>query len=157
MRQPTLQIGPVPAVVQRVVECVSGSREQQAFPVGIFRHHPHVRERTLRNAVRDERPRLPEVGGLVDEGIAVIHQVVIHREIGGSGVKVRWLNAADSSPRRNFEILGYINPMTAAILCVPDLAVIGAGPNQTFLQRRRCDCKNHLAIKLAKIVADDST
>ena len=46
-------------------------------------------------------------------------------------------------------------PMRAAVLRVPDLSVVGAGPDQILSERRRRDREDHFAIKLAQIVADD--
>src|SRR5258708_3031777 len=47
--------------------------------------------------------------------------------------------------------------MLAAILRVPDLAVIGAGPDQALLDAGRSNGENHFPVKLSEIVPDDSS
>ena len=54
------------------------------------------------------------------------------------------------------DILRDVVPMRAPVFRVPDFAVVRAGPDQSFLNRRRGDRKNHFAVKLSQIIADDS-
>src|SRR5450755_2296328 len=81
----------------------------------------------------------------------------VHRDIGCSSVEMRWLDLRDDAPRRHpGDILRDVVPFLTAFLCVPDLAVVGAGPDEALLNIGRSDGENHLAIELAEIVADDS-
>src|SRR5580698_4629766 len=45
--------------------------------------------------------------------------------------------------------------MGAGILGVPDFAVVGSGPDESFLNGGGSDGEHDLAIKLAQIIADD--
>jgi hypothetical protein len=53
------------------------------------------------------------------------------------------------------EILCDVDPVRAAVLRVPELAVVRAGPDQSALNLRVLDVPHDLAVVLSKVVADD--
>ncbi len=92
-RQALLELRPASAVVERVVERVSGSGKQQTAAVRILRHIAHISQRPLRQIAADTRPGLAEVGCLIDIGIAIIHQMQIDGNVSRPCFKRRRLNA----------------------------------------------------------------
>ena len=46
--------------------------------------------------------------------------------------------------------------LRAAVVRVPDLAVVGPGPDEALLDLRRRDGEDDLAVELAEVVADDA-
>ena len=76
------------AVIPRVVERVARAREQHPFAVRVLGDDPGVGERAFREISGDLGPRLPEVRGLIEPRVAVVHQVKIDGDIGRAGVEV---------------------------------------------------------------------
>ncbi len=97
------------------------------------------------------------IGGLEDERIAIVHQMRVDRCVRGARIEERRLDAGDRAPhRQTFDVLRHVVPMRAGIARVPDLPVVGAGPDQSLLDRRRGDREYHFTIKLPEVIAYDS-
>ena len=157
MGQTRLQISPMPAVVERIKQSIASPGKQQSLAIRIFGDDAHVRQLMARQAAGDFRPGSAEIGGLVDERLAIVHQVIIHRNIRSARIEERRLNAGDGPPRRHpRNVLRHVIPVRAGVFRVPDLAVVGTRPDQAFLHRRRSNRKHNFAIKLPQIIADDS-
>ena len=62
----------------------------------------------------------------------------------------------DAPGRHARDVLRHVVPLAAGIARVPDLAVVGAGPDQPLLHRRRRNREHELAGELAEVVADDA-
>ena len=70
---------------------------------------------------------------------------------------MRRLDLRDDAPRRQAgDVLRDVVPFLAAVARVPELAVVGAGPDQPLLHLRRRDREDHLGRELAQVVADDA-
>ena len=82
VRQAALQGLPRLAVVHRVVERVARCRQTACLSGSDSRRSPAHTPAALGQAIADFRPGLAEVGGLIDPGIAVVHQVEIHADVG---------------------------------------------------------------------------
>src|SRR5437879_400593 len=112
----------------------------------------------LRQISGDGFPRFAEVGGLVNERIAVVHQMEVDADVGSGWVKSGRRDAGDRAPGRQAgNALSDIRPGGGAVFCVPNLAVVGAGPDEPLLDLRRCDRKDDFAVVLPEIVSDDAT
>src|SRR3954453_5609078 len=73
---------------------------------------------------------------------------------GSKGGGAEWLELA---PRRQvLEVLADVVPVTAVVLRVPELAIVGAGPDQAALDLRVLDRPDHFVFVLAKVVADQT-
>src|SRR5580704_727424 len=105
----------------------------------------------------DGFPRFAKIRCLVKERIPVIHQVKIDSDIRCARIKRRRSNAGDSSPgRQSRNVLGDVRPVYRAVLRVPQLTVVRARPDQSFLYFGGGDGENHFSVKLSQVVADDS-
>src|SRR5215472_17196069 len=83
--------------------------------------------------------------------------MVVDGNVSCAGIEVRWLNSCNGAPRHEIlDALCDVGPVGAAVLRVPDEAVVRAGPDEALLNFRRRDGKDNFAIKLPEIVADDS-
>src|SRR5439155_25348425 len=72
-------------------------------------------------------------------------------------VEMRGLDLPYRPPRRHTgDVLRHVDPRAAAILRVPDLAVVRAGPDQAALDCGRRNREDHLAVELAQVVPDDA-
>ena len=112
----------------------------------------------FRKISRDRFPGFSKVRSLVDERIAVVHEVKIRADVGRGGIKSRRSDTGDRPQGwQPGNILRYICPICSAILGVPDLTVIRSCPDQTLLNFRRRDGEHNFAIKLAEVIADDSS
>ncbi len=89
-RQIELQWLPVRAVVGREVDARLRAGVEQTAPHRIFANRARVR--AVGDAGRDLRPRLSEIGGLVQVRLEVVLLVAIGRDVRGRRVKVRWLD-----------------------------------------------------------------
>jgi hypothetical protein len=98
--QPGLERRPVLAVVERVIRPVAGAGEQEPRAVGILGDALDIGQRVFRQVAIDPLPRLAEVGGLVDEGVAVVREVKIDADVRSPGIEVRRSDARDRAPRR---------------------------------------------------------
>src|SRR5579872_543368 len=157
VRQTAGQRGPMPAVVDRIVQAVAGSRKQQSFLVRILGDYAHITELMFRQSAIDASPGLSEVRGLIDKRIAVVGQMQIHRDVSGPGVEGRRLDARNAAPfRQTGEVCRKVGPLPAAVLGDPDESIVGAGPYQSLLQCRWRDSKDYLGEELSEIVADDA-
>ena len=63
--------------------------------IGIFGDARTYDSWMLGQIAGDRLPGLAEVGGLVDQRIAVVHQVEIDADVGRAGIEVRRLDAGD--------------------------------------------------------------
>src|SRR6185437_6630690 len=80
-----------------------------------------------------------------------------HADVRRAGIEVRRLDAGDRAPCGHAgHVLTHIGPVTAAIAGIPNLAVVGAGPDQALLNLRRGNGEDHLAIELAAVIADQA-
>src|SRR6476620_9211898 len=103
----------------------------------------------LRLLVDDLLPRRAEVGRLVDERLAVVVQMEVHDDVRGARIEVTGFDLADRAPRRKArDVLRDVGPLAAAVTRVPDLAVVGAGPDETALDLGRRDREHDLAVEL---------
>src|SRR5215469_5381661 len=104
----------------------------------------------------DLLPGPSHVSGLVEERITVIHQMEINADVSGACIETGRRDARNRAPwGKSTDVLGDIDPLTA-IVGVPNLAVVGSGPYESFLHRRGRDRENDFSVELAEIVADDS-
>ena len=86
---------------------------------------------------RDLGPGLAVVGGLVDPGIAVIHEVQVEDDVGGGRIEVRGLDLGDRAEGRHALDVGRdVVPLRPRVVGVPDLAIVGAGPAHAGAQPR---------------------
>ena len=100
---------------------------------------------------------LPKIRGLVDERIAIIHEVEVDADVCGGGIEGRRRDAGNRAPRRKSgNILGDVDPVCGAIFGVPDLTVVGAGPDESLLHLGRSDGENDFSVELSEVVSDDS-
>src|SRR5580704_3634174 len=111
----------------------------------------------LRKISHDRLPGFAEVGGLVDERIAIADQVKIDAYIGATGIKDGGRDAGDRSEwRQSGNAFGHIRPSRRAVFGVPDLAIVGSRPDQTLLDFRGSNGEDHFSVKLTEVVADNS-
>src|SRR5258708_32520891 len=81
----------------------------------------------------------------------------IHADVGCRGIEARRRDAGNCPARgQSGQMSRDIGPVYRRILCVPELTVIGSGPDESLLNLGRGDCKYHLTIELTDVVADDS-
>src|SRR5579872_1520396 len=91
-------------------------------------------------------PGFAQIRSLVDERIAIIHEMEIYADIRGRRIEIRRRNAGDRAPRRESgQILRDVDPVPAFV-SVPHLTIVRACPDESFLNLGGCDCKNKLAI-----------
>src|SRR5262249_7321380 len=100
VRQSGLQRSPMTTIVGGVVESVARAGEEQTLAIGISDDHTNIRQLMFGQPAADRLPCLPEVGGLIDVGIAVVHQMEINRDVSCSRIEHGWLNTGDRAPRR---------------------------------------------------------
>ena len=120
---------PVVAIIKRNVDAMLGARIQKSRAFGIFAHSVNVV--VAANAVDDLLPRLAVVAGLVDVRRAIVLQIILHRNIRGSGFVLigRCFDQADAreirhSRRRN------VGPILPAVASDEDKSVIRTSPNR---------------------------
>src|SRR5215467_655180 len=102
-----------------------------------------------RQSVTDLLPRLPEIRRLVNERRAIVHQVKIDSDVSGAWIEVRRIDFPHRAPlRHTLNVLRDVGPFPAAVARVPDLSVVGAGPDETALNFGRSDREHELAIEL---------
>src|SRR5262249_2057866 len=156
--QARLQLLPVRAIIERIVECVAGAGEEIPLLVRVLRDYLRIGQRSaFRQSVADLRPRLSEVGSLVEPWIAIVHHVEIYRDVGRTRIEIRRLDLRYRSPgRQATDVLGDVIPRLPGIAGIPDLAIVGAGPDQALLHVGGRDGKDHFAIELPKVIADDA-
>ena len=157
-RKAFLELRPSNAIIDRVVEPVASAGEQHAAAIRVLGQRHRVRQRMiLRQAVADLLPALTEIGGLVDERLAIVHQVQIDDHVGRARIEDGRLDLPHRAPGRQArDVPGDVVPLRAGITGVPHLTVVGAGPDQPALNRRRRDRKHQLAVELTEVVADDA-
>src|SRR5581483_12279263 len=101
----------MPAVVDRIIQAVAGSRKQQSFLIRILRDYAHIAELMFRQTAVDASPGLSEVYGLIDKRIAIVGEMQIHRDVGGPGVEGRRLDAGNAAPfRQTGEVRRKVGP-----------------------------------------------
>src|SRR5262249_48841602 len=82
----------------------------------------------------------------------------VDADVRGGGIETRWCDAGDrAAGRQTAELARAFVPAAGAVLGVPDTPVVGAGPDESLLDLRWCDCENHLAVELPEVVADDAS
>ena len=157
-RQAVLERRPRGAVVHRVEEPVSGSRKQHAAAIRVLGDVEDVVQRVpLRQATADLRPRLSVVRRPVDERVAVVHQVIVHRHVRGTRVETRGLDTPDGAPLgQSGDVLRHVVPRAPAVERVPDQSVVGPGPDEAAPDLRRGNGEHDLAVELPEVIADDA-
>jgi len=98
VRQIVLQRLPAPTVVKRHIQRVFRTEIKQPLANGSSRHAVGITQHARRNSVRDLRPRFAEIVGLVNERIAVVHLVKIHRDVSHACVPARSFDVAHGAP-----------------------------------------------------------
>src|SRR5271169_5027303 len=147
----------MPPLVERVKQTVPGTRKQQSLAVGIIGDGANVGKLMFWEVAADFFPGLAEIRGLVDVWIAVVHEMQIDTDIGGARIEARRGNAGYGPERRKSgQMAGDVGPGRGRILGVPELTVIGARPDEPFLDLGGRDRKHHFAIELPEVVADDA-
>ena len=100
-------------------------------------------------------PRRAIVGRLEDVRLAAVHEVRVDRHVRGSTVEMRRLDFRDHAPRgKTGDVLRDVVPLLAAVAGVPDLAVVGPGPDKAFLHLGRRNREDHFRRELSQVVAD---
>ncbi len=157
MRQIVLQRLPGVAVVPRHVDGVLRPDVEHAAADRILVDHLRVAQHALRDAVGDQLERLAVVGGAVDERIAVVHLVEVHRHVGRARVVARRRDAADRAPRRQpGHVLRDVGPRLAVVARHLQQAVVGAGPDQALLLRRLRDAIDDARVLHADVVRGEA-
>src|SRR6185437_9994187 len=146
------------AVVHGIEEAMAGAGEQHAAAVGVLGDRAGVVERIAAGqAAGDGSPGLAPVGGLEQVRIAVVDQMEVEGDVGGAGIEVRGRDLGDGAVGGEIgEILADVHPVGAAVFGVPELAVVGAGPEQMALDGRGGDGEDEIAVELAEVVADQA-
>ena len=145
------------ALVERVVHTIAGTGEQQPRAVGIIAHAAHIGQSVLGQVAIDPLPGLAVIGRLVDERVAVVREMQIDADIGAGRIKARGRNAGDRAPGwKTRHLAGDVDPAARRVFAVPDLAVIGAGPDESLLNLGGRDRKHDFAVELTEIVANDA-
>src|ERR1700723_279245 len=81
----------------------------------------------------------------------------IDGDIGSAGIKRRRSNAGYRSPgRQSGNIRGDVRPVRRTVLRVPQLTVVRARPDQSFLYFGGSNGENNFSVKLSQVIADDS-
>ncbi len=89
-------------------------------------------------AVGEAGPGLAEVVGAVEVGGEVAEQVAVDGDVGGAGLEVAGLDVLDASA--GFEAWGGdVRPVLAVVLGDVNEAVVRAGPDEAFFERRLAD------------------
>ena len=131
-----LQWHPGFTVVHGDIHGILRPEKEQPLPHRIFPHAMGITEYAFGNAGTDHFPAFSIVCSLVDIGIAVVDLMEIHRDIAGRGIVPGGLDVAHCSPGRQIrDVVGNISPVRAAIPTDMGQAVVGAGPDQSFLKR----------------------
>src|SRR5437899_391439 len=128
------------AIVKRDVNGALSAGKQQAFAQRILAHD--VRVLVLRNAVCNLSPRRAGVTGPID----VWAQVVEPQRIDGgiSHVLVEVAGFEDRNLLPGLKLFWrYFAPMSAAIGRAMNQTIVGAGPDESYIQRRRRDGIDH--------------
>src|SRR5207244_1259960 len=80
----------------------------------------------------------------------------IGADVRGARIEMRWLDLGNNTPGRHpSDVTGDVIPGLSAVERVPDLAIVGARPDEAFLNFRRRNRKDHLAVELAQVIAHD--
>ena len=117
----------IPIIADSYVDAAFGTGKEQSTPYRIFANG--AREVVGLDAVVNCRPRFPVVGGLVEDGTLVAQRVSIRRHVGGARRISRRLN--DRNPGKVANVWRcHVVPLHAVVARNPDIAVIGAGPQQ---------------------------
>ncbi len=149
-RQVALERLPVLAVVERDVDTLLGPGVEQPLLVGIFADGPG--EVVLRNPVRDLRPRLAVVVGLVEVRRKVIMLVARRGDVGGLSVVRRDLDDRDQCPLQPRD--ADLGPLLATLGGV-DSTIVRPGPEEATLVRRLDEGEDRPVRLSAGVVAGD--
>src|SRR5690242_19139765 len=97
--QSGLELLPVSAVVQGVIQRVTGAGDQVTLLVRVLRHHARIGKWTaFGKRVADLAPGLAEIRGLIEPRIAVVHHVEVDCDVRRPGVEVRRFNLGHDTP-----------------------------------------------------------
>src|SRR5574340_1815845 len=98
------------------------------------------------DAVHRELPMFAIVVGDVNVRLVIIEAMAVNRRIRGAGAEMPGFDNADLRPWRE---LGRrdVRPVLATVARDPDIAVIGAGPEQILLERRGRELIHHAALR----------
>ena len=156
--EPFTEPRPADAVVHRVVERVARTGENHSLAIRIFGDAHDVGERMLAGQrVADPRPALPEVRGLEDEWFAVVHHVIVHRDVRRAGVEMRRFDFPDGPPGCHAgDVLRQVAPRFATVPGVPDFSVVRPGPDEAALHATRRNGEDDFPVELAEIVGHDA-
>src|SRR5258706_44501 len=151
-RQVELKRLPALAVVIRDVEVSYGSGDQQAAAARILADY--AREVVAGNAVDDLLPGRAVVAGLVKVGTVVVHPIHRRGHVGRSRIVRRSGDGIDLDPLGH--VLGSdVDPLLTAIPRDVDEAVIGARPDDAFLNGRFIDCEDGAIVLDTTVVFGD--
>src|SRR6185295_13875125 len=74
----------------------------------------------------------------------------------GPGIDSRWPDLADGAQlRQPGDVLRDVIPALSAVAGIPELPVVGAGPDQSALNLRWRDREHERAVELTEVVLDD--
>ena len=125
---------PVIAVVERHPHLrVGGGVEQSLLPRILA---DRIRDRARRDAGVDLRPRLAAVVRAPEVRIEVVDAHRVRRGVRGERVEVAGLDVEDARPRLDLRRRD-VRPLRAAVHRHLDVAVVGAGPEDVDVLRRR--------------------
>src|SRR6202030_3195566 len=97
----------------------------------------------FREITGDSLPSFAKIRGLVDERITIIHEMEVNADVCRGWIKGRRRDTGNRSPgRKRRNIFSYVDPVCGAVFRVPDLAVVGASPDESFLHVGSSDGEN---------------
>ena len=137
----------LPAVspVERDPDLPFRSRVQQVPPLRVLAHGVHD-PLVLRDPGRHVRPGLPAVARAVDVRPRVVEAEGVDRRPGRVAVEVRGLEQRDLGPRHELR-RRHVLPALPAVARHVDEAVVGAGPDEPRVERRRGDGVDDAALR----------
>src|SRR5260370_8945265 len=116
-----------------------------------------IAEHARGNAVRDPSPGLTVVSRFVDERIAIIYLMKIHRNVGGARVVARCLDVGHGAPLGQAgDVRGDIGPGLAAVARYLYQAVVTASPDHALLFGRFGERENDANILDTDVVAGEA-
>src|ERR1700722_441297 len=136
-------------IVEGNVDAVFAAGIEEAFSFRIFADG--VRVTIVGQTSRDLRPGLAVVGCLEKVGVEVIELVAIDGHVGSTRGVRRSFDDADEAPLAEF-FGGDIGPVLSAIARYLQEPVVGAGPNQAFLDGRFGESEDDVVILDAGVV-----
>ncbi len=141
-RKVHLQRLPMVAVVPGDVDAAFGSGEKQALALGIFADRV---DGFVGQSGYDLLPTLAAIVCAIDIRMEVVEAEAVHGSIDGCGVEVRGVELGELAPRSEFRRRNVL-PVLAAIASYLDHAIVGSGPDQVGIFRRRSQRIDHAAM-----------